>query len=454
MNTSTLFFDLSNVTGVCDKINITGATGKMVLNGANKIALSTPYGSAPAGTYILMTCSGGMTTNAGATLVLQSAYPNALLSVVGGTNVVLTVTGTGTYGLTWKGNISDVWDGGVLNWTDGSAAVAYVAGDNVSFDDTAVNFAVSSGSPVSPASVLFNNSTRDYTVSAAIAGAIPMLKLGAGVLTLSGVNTYTGPTTIGGGTFTIGGAGLLGNGNYATNIINNGAFTYASSSAQILSGILSGPGGLTLTNSGTLTLTGVNTYAGVTTVNGPGTLIISGNNAACSGQTIINGGVLRALHANALGTVGANTIVTTNGTLEIAGNITTAAEPLSLFGTLSSQSGTNTYAGAVTVQTGPTFDVATGSILILSTSIGGSAPFTKIGGGTLRFTYDPNNTGPMTIKEGVAEITSGTTDGDIVINSGAMFLATGGNAINDAKSVTVDAGGVYNLRQSDTINMF
>jgi autotransporter-associated beta strand protein len=410
LTNSTLLFDLPASGTACDRINITGASGKMVLNGSNTVALAFPYGPAPVGTYILMNCFGGMTTNAGASLVLQSPYPNATLSVVGGTNVVLTVTGASTYGLTWMGNISDVWDGGIQNWTNGSAAVAYAPGDNVTFDDMAVGFTVSSGSAVSPASVLFNNNVSNYTVSAAIAGDIPLIKFGAGALTLSGTNTYTGSTTIGGGTFTIDGAGLLGNGLYATNINNNGggAFTYASSSTQTVSGVLSGPGDLVLSGSGTLTLSGVNTYIGATTVNGPGTLILSNNNAACTGPTVINGGVLKVFHANALGTATPGTIVNSDGTLELAGNIT-ISEPITLFGTLSSQIGDNTYNGGITLLTGATFNVGSGSTIILATSTPNNANygFTKMGAGTLRITADPNQRGPFVVNEGTLELQHG-----------------------------------------------
>lgn len=431
LNGGTLLFDLPSAGTACDKIDITGGSGKLVLNGANTVALSFPYGPAPAGTYTLMTCSGGITTNAGASLALQGSYPNTSLSVVGN-DVILTVGEGGTYGLSWKGNVSDVWDGEALNWTNGSAAVAFTNGQSVLFDDTAVGFSVSSGNPVAPSAVQVNNSDNDYTVSAAMDGTTALTKLGSASLTLSGINTYTGPTIIGGGTLMISGAGLLGNGVYATNIFNNGngALTYASSAQQTLSGILSGSGELVKTGSGTLILSAANTYAGATTVK--------------------DGGTLKIQNGNALGTAGSGTVVT-NATLELAGNITTAAEGLTLNGTLSSQTGNNTFAGVVNAQTGASFDVASGSVLNLSASIIGSAPFTKTGGGALRFTIDPNNTGTMTINNGVAEITSGTTDGDIVINSGGTFIAAAG-AVNDAKSITANAGGTYDFRGADTIS--
>jgi autotransporter-associated beta strand protein len=429
LNGGTLLVDLPSAGTACDKINIRGASGKLVLNGANTVALSFPYGPAPEGVYTLMTCSGGITLNAGASLDLQGSYPNASLSVVGN-DVILTVGVGGTSGMTWTGIASSVWDGGELNWTNGSAAVAFAPGQNVVFDDTALGFAVSSGSPVSPASVLFNNSVNDYTVSAAMAGTIPVMKLGAGALTLSGTNTYTGPTSIGGGTLTIGGAGLLGNGLYATNIFNNGggAFTYASSAAQTLSGILSGPGTLVKAGTGTLTLAGANTY---------------------SDSTTVNEGVLKIQNGNALGAVAVGTSVAMGGTLELAGDISVPAEPLNLYGTLASQTGSNTYTGVVSLRTGSSIDVGLGSILILTASTPdlGALPFSKTGDGTLRLTADPNHRGICTIAGGTLELASGgSTDANFIIDPGATLRLVSGTPLGDYR---LQDDGTFDLRTSD-----
>lgn len=66
----------------------------------------------------------------------------------------------------------------------------------------------------------------------------------AHLLSLTGVNTYSGSTTIGSGTLEIGGGGQLGGGVYTSAIINAGQFIYNSTSNQIFSGPLSGSGSL------------------------------------------------------------------------------------------------------------------------------------------------------------------------------------------------------------------
>ena len=127
--------------------------------------------------------------------------------------------------------------------------------------------------------------TIGSTVADAAAGTTGLTKSGAGLLVLAGANTYSGPSFINAGTLTIGGAGQLGSGTYAPNIANGGALIYNSTSAQTLSGIISGSGALTQQGSGTLTLSGANTYTGITTITA-GTLALGPGGSLASTPTI------------------------------------------------------------------------------------------------------------------------------------------------------------------------
>lgn len=60
-----------------------------------------------------------------------------------------------------------------------------------------------SGSVTNNAALVFNRS-NDFTISNAISGAGTLNKTGAGALTLSYANTYTGATTISAGSLTAG----------------------------------------------------------------------------------------------------------------------------------------------------------------------------------------------------------------------------------------------------------
>ncbi|MCX5653038.1 MAG: autotransporter-associated beta strand repeat-containing protein, partial [Planctomycetota bacterium] len=173
-----------------------------------------------------------------------------------------------------------------------------------------------------------------------------LVKLGAGTLTLTGANTYTGATSVSAGMLEIGGAGQLQSGNYAVAISVAGGATlkYNSSAAQTLGGVISGGGELNKNGAGALTLAASNTYTGATTVDS-GTLVIAGNNNSCTGATYVNGGTLQIAST---GTIeNASDIVVGDGARFFYNNSTT---PLSKMVTLNS--------GATLGGTG-TIDVAT-----------------------------------------------------------------------------------------------
>ncbi|MDM0104641.1 autotransporter outer membrane beta-barrel domain-containing protein [Variovorax sp. J22R24] len=104
-----------------------------------------------------------------------------------------------------------------------------------------------------------------------------MTKIGAGTLSLTGNNTYTGGTTIGAGTLQVGLGGTTGS--LVGNIVNNAALVFNRSDALTYSGVISGSGTLAQSGAGTTTLTGENTYTGATTVSA-GTLRVNGSIAS------------------------------------------------------------------------------------------------------------------------------------------------------------------------------
>ncbi|NQX01824.1 autotransporter-associated beta strand repeat-containing protein [bacterium] len=245
LNGNSLPFDLSTVAD-SDRIHLAGS---LVLNGANTLALSLPPGPTPPGVYTLMTYAA---KSGSGTLALAAAHPNAALTV-GPTSVTLTVTSPQA---TWKGTLSGVWDDTTANWSKNANPATYAAGDVVIFDDTATaNFTISGSA--SPVSVTVDHSLSPYIIAADIGGLdTPLVKNGSAVLTLSGTNTYTGPTTVNAGTLLVespgslasevtvnSGAALGGNG------ILNGRVTLQSGSAANPVGTLS------LTNSGADALT-------------------------------------------------------------------------------------------------------------------------------------------------------------------------------------------------------
>jgi autotransporter-associated beta strand protein len=122
--------------------------------------------------------------------------------------------------VTWTGIGDTTWStaSGLNNWKDsGGAAADYANGAPVTFDDTATGTDVDiSAADVLPASVTFNNSSQNFTITGAkgIAGTTGLLKQGTGKVTLNSVNTYSGVTTVEAGTLQMSESAY---GNVATN---------------------------------------------------------------------------------------------------------------------------------------------------------------------------------------------------------------------------------------------
>jgi autotransporter-associated beta strand protein len=261
-----------------------------------------------------------------------------------------------------------------------------------------------------------------HTVSGAVTGNRGIVKRGAGTMTLSGANTSSGGFFIDGGTLDLNGGslafsgieiggGVNGNteagdaaalrvtsGTFATPITVNGNtnsvgvagsraidFANASGSATlsggitaektftasvaesaatgVLSGAISGAGGLTKTGDGTLTLSGAsaNSYSGLTTVSA-GTLNLnkaSGN--AIAGATTISSGAVLLLSASNQVDNGAGDLVTLSG-----GTIRRGASVSEAFGNLSvtSASFLDFGTGAVAESYGMRFETYTSSALL------------------------------------------------------------------------------------------
>ena len=137
------------------------------------------------------------------------------------------------------------------------------------------------------------NDAGGNTFSGLLSGALSLTKTGAGVLTLSHANTYSGPTTISAGTIiisadnnlgaapasatpaalTINGGALATTASFTLNAnrgislgASGGTIDVAAGTTLAYNGIAAGTGGLTKIDTGALVLGGVNTYSGATTI--------------------------------------------------------------------------------------------------------------------------------------------------------------------------------------------
>ena len=362
-----------------------------------------------------------------------------------------------------------------------------------------LTLAVSSGSPT----ITVNGQTN--TIGLVLAGAQGLTKAGAGMLVVTNVNTYAGPTTINAGALTVAGAGTLGGGTYAGLITNNGVLNCNSSASQTLSGAISGTGSLNKNNSGTLTLSGVNTYSGPTTVTN-GTVNVTGNESGATGSWLMPlnyaastvnfqaGSTVVVASANGV-QVGSSPAAGTpnNQTLNVAGNVTNNGSLLvARGGVLNINSGgvwvqagnmsnsppsASGYGASVTIASGGSFNYTGANPILLCGSSGSSGSgLLTIGGGTFTtgqgFTNIPTgstgygqiiltNNGSLVLSANVPELTSGTNTG----TTAAISLGVGGGAINTAGyattitnviggsgSLTILGGGTVTLGAINTLS--
>jgi fibronectin-binding autotransporter adhesin len=251
------------------------------------------------------------------------------------------------------------------------------------------------------------------TFAGALSGAGTVVKSGAGVLTLTGVNTaHTGTLAIDSGTVSIGAASNIGTGvvqmtggTLATTgamtlanafTLNAPGGTFEAQADTVLSGVVSGAGALTKTGAGVLTLAGANSYSG-------GTDIFEGVLRVTGGAAIADGTLVAILPT---------------GTLDVA-----AAETI---GGLSGQ-------GAVTLSGG---DLTVGDMTlgdsVYSGAISGSFGLTKIGTSNLRLSGVNSFTGPLTVNGGTVSL-----------------LSAASTALGNTTAVVVNAGGILDVARDE-----
>lgn len=146
------------------------------------------------------------------------------------------------------------------------------------------------GAPVT-LSVGNNNSSNAY--AGALTGNGGLIKVGAGILSLTGANSYTGSTVINGGSLQLGDGGSLPLG---SRITNNANLTINRSSATMqgahFSGSpITGTGSFVQAGSGMTVLNAANSYSGATIVSS-GKLVISSAQAGTGTITVSDGATL------------------------------------------------------------------------------------------------------------------------------------------------------------------
>jgi outer membrane autotransporter protein len=292
LNNSVLIFDQATADGVYTG-NISG-TGALVKTGGWKLTMT--------GTN---SYTGGTTVSGG---ILEGDTDSLQGNILNNSAVIFDQAVNGTY----AGNMS-----GTGSLTKVGAGSLILTGNNTYTGATIVSGGTLQGNSSSLPGDIVNGGVVifDQGFNGTFAGDInftgSVIKQGAGTLTMTGTNSYTGGTTVSQGVLRGNTASLQGA------ITNNAAVVFDQASNGTYAGVMSGPGALTKTGAGNLTLSGNNTYTGLTTV-AAGQLAVGGQIAGSA--DVQYGGTLAVS-----GQVGGNVAIQNGGSLvnngQVAGTV-------------------------------------------------------------------------------------------------------------------------------------
>lgn len=284
----------------------------------------------------------------------------------------------------------------------------------------------------------------DVTIANAITGAGSIVKIGAGVLTLTGNNSYSGGTTVSQGTLVGSAANIRGA------LANNGLVIFNQGSAGTFAGDISGNGSLTKDGDGNLTLSGVNSSTGPTLIRA-GTLTLAGGNAIGDNALVVidSGAALAVAESETIGSLAGGA----GASVMIAGGqvLTTGNNWASTFsGTISGEggirqnfAGTTTFTG-VSAYSGAT-EVANGT-LIVNGSIVSSSGVTVAPGATL------GGSGQLPSTRVLGAISPGnspgtlTVSGNLTLTASSLYIAEVQGNVSDRIDVTGSASLAGTLR--------
>ncbi len=367
---------------------------------------------------------------------------SSTISGVGGLTKIgsgtLTLSGTNTFAGTINVNVGTVAVSSLSNLGNGTAL--NFNGGGLKF---LTAFDLARAVAIQAGGASMNTNGYDAVASNAISGSGGLTKLGSGILTLSGTNTFTGEVNVNVGTVAVSALSNLGNGTDLN--FNGGGFKFLSSFDlasrtvtlqsvsstfdtqnydDVISSTISGTGGLAKIGSGTLTLAGANTFTGTVSVN-VGTLAVSSLSNLGNGTALnFNGGGFKFLSSFDLASrtiafQSGGATFDTNGYDIAVSNIISGAGGLTKvgLGTLT-LSGANTFTGAVNVNVG--------TVAVSALSNLGNGTALNFNGGGLSF------------------LSAFTLSRAVALQSGVATWNTNGNNVTASKVIS-GAGGLTKL---------
>ena len=380
-------------------------TGANTYTGGNTITAGNLIGST---TTIL----GATTVDSGATLTLNDTSAATFAG---------DITGAGALAKTGAGNVTlsgaNTYTGGTTVSAGGlTGSIDNLQGDIVADTGTTVTF----------------DQGVDGAYAGVLSGAGKLIKDGAGILTVSGANTYTGNTEVLDGTL----LGTTSNvrGNIAVSAGANVSFD--NTAAGSVAGNVTGAGSLSVV-AGEVTLAGTNTYSGGTTVLGGE---LKGTATSIQGAIVNNS----AVTIDGAGTYGG--VMSGNGSLTKTGvgDLTlTAANTYSGGTTVSGGNliGTTTsLTGDITAATGTLVKISQATDGTYAGAISGAGGLSKLGVGVVTLTQEQLYTGATNVDAGTLLLGGNLATSGITVANGATLGGSGATAANLIANGTLKPG--------------
>lgn len=391
--------------------------------------------------------AGGVATLGSNGTAGQTAGQDLFLNGTVGQIDVTTGTSSMTGSISGSGSLTKTGDGAlVLSGTNNYSGGTTVTGGNLQGDTNSLQGNISNN-----ATVTFDQGF-DATFSNVISGTGDLTKIGAGVLTLSGANTYSGGTTITAGTLQGDTTSLQGD------IVNNASLIFNQNADGLFANVISGSGDLTKLGTGMLTLSGMNTYTGGTTVTA-GTL--QGSTTSLQGNIVNNASLI--FDQNFDGTF----VSVVSGT---GGLTKTGTGTLTLSGMNTFSDGTTITAGALQGSTTSLQgDIANNASLIFDQDsngtfadvISGSGTLTKLGTGTVILSGANTYAGGTTVTAGILQGTTSSLQGNIQNDASLIFsqstdgtfagIISGGGSLTKQDTGTVILSGANTYSGGTTV---
>ena len=300
--------DLRDLTGVAEPINLNGgtlsaSTGDSSITGAISLLGNSNSAIDVDGTSLTISSvisgTGSFDKTGAGTLVLEAAN----------TYTGETTIDAGTLILAAGASIAEservtVGANGIFD----TSAIT----DNVYINSLAGSGSVINGS-IAPNSLVIADAIPGDVFSGVISGS-GGLRITGGTQTLTGLNTYSGPTVVSLGANLIAAIQSI-----PGDVENNGSFGLSQATPGTFANNMTGTGSMVIGGTGVITLTGTNTQSGGTTIENGASLMI-GSTGALSGNRVNSNGGLLGIAAgitlsslDVIGTVTLKTNINTTG---------------------------------------------------------------------------------------------------------------------------------------------